>query len=168
MATLDELELYAIRTQSPLFAMASGILGAGGALPETFTLDASVAFTIGKILRDLARNAARRQLYVPLDVLDRHGVKREEIYAGHVRRGIACGAWRIAWRARAASRHAQTSLQSTPPHILPAFLPLALVGPQLRRMERAGYEPFAFEPLPAWRRQWLLWRAARNPRRIFG
>jgi hypothetical protein len=34
-------------------------------------------------------------------------------------------------------------------------------------MEQRGYDPFTFEPLSAWRRQWLIWRAARDPRRIF-
>jgi phytoene synthase len=34
-------------------------------------------------------------------------------------------------------------------------------------MDRSDYEPFRFMPLPQWRRQWLLWRAARNPQRIF-
>ncbi|MEI9805826.1 MAG: squalene/phytoene synthase family protein [Pseudolabrys sp.] len=72
---------------------------------------------------------------------------------------------------RAIARHhlaqAQTKLASAPPEILPAFLPVALVGPQLRQMERRGYRPYAPEAAPAWRRQWLLWRAARDPRRIF-
>ena len=45
-------------------------------------------------------------------------------------------------------------------------LPLALVGPTLRLMDRADYDPFRFMPLPLWRRQWALWRAARNPKRI--
>ena len=48
MPTLADLELYAIRTQSPLFAMAAGFLGSGSTPPETFTLGASVAYTIGK------------------------------------------------------------------------------------------------------------------------
>src|SRR5471032_1172974 len=39
MATVGALELYAIRTQSPIFAMAAGILSAGAAPPELFTLD---------------------------------------------------------------------------------------------------------------------------------
>jgi hypothetical protein len=34
-------------------------------------------------------------------------------------------------------------------------------------MQRSGYAPFARDELPAWRRQWLIWRAARNPERIF-
>jgi phytoene synthase len=62
---------------------------------------------------------------------------------------------------------AQAKLKGAPAEILAAFLPVALVGPQLRRMDGAGYRPFAFEPIAPWRRQWLLWRAARNPSRIF-
>jgi phytoene synthase len=62
---------------------------------------------------------------------------------------------------------AQAKLQSAPPEILPAFLPIALVGPQLRRMERAGYQPFAPDPISPWRLQWQLWRAARDPNRVF-
>src|SRR5512146_1661689 len=75
MPSVADLELYAIRTQSPLFALAAGILGAGSALPETFTLDASVALPLGKVLSDLPRHTARQQLFVPLDLLDRHGVQ---------------------------------------------------------------------------------------------
>jgi hypothetical protein len=35
-------------------------------------------------------------------------------------------------------------------------------------MERAGFDPFAPSEISAWRRQWLIWRAARRPQRIFG
>jgi hypothetical protein len=34
-------------------------------------------------------------------------------------------------------------------------------------MDRRGYEPFAPEPLSRLKRQWLLWRAARDLQRIF-
>ena len=49
---------------------------------------------------------------------------------------------------------------------MPAFLPVALVRPALDRLERS--DPFAPAELPPWRRQWLIWRAARNPARIAG
>ncbi len=167
MATVGELELYGIQTQAPLFAMAAGILAEGAALPETFTLDASVAMALAKILTDLARNASRRQLYIPLDIVDRHRVDREDIFAGQatapVRGALA--------EMRALTRHhlakAKDTLFAAPPQVLPAFLPLALIEPTLRRMDRDDDEPFKFEPLAAWRRQWLIWRAARNPARIF-
>jgi phytoene synthase len=50
--------------------------------------------------------------------------------------------------------------------VIPAFLPVALVRPSLDRLERS--DPFAPREIPAWRRQWLIWRAARNPARIAG
>ena len=167
MASVADLELYGIRTQSPVFAMASGILGAGQALPDLFTLDAGVAYSIGEILSRLGRHASRRQLYLPLDVLERHGVNSADIYGGRTSAPLLAALTELRALARAHLAAAQDKLASTPPEILPAFLPVALIGPLLRRMERADYAPFQFEPEMAWRRQWTLWRAARDPSRIF-
>lgn len=167
MASIGDLELYAIQTQSPLFAMAAGILGAGKSLPELVTLDAAVAYGIGRILNGFARHAARRQLYVPLDVLDRHRINREDIFAAQTSEPLRAALAEMRGLVRQHLASAQAKLKSAQPEILPAFLPLALVGPQLSRMERVGYEPFKPEPMTLWWRQWLLWRAARNPARIF-
>ncbi len=167
MATMDDLELYAIQTQSPLFAMAAGILSEGKMPPELFTLDAAIATAIAGILGGFARHAARRQLFVPLDVLARHRVNREDIFAGQASEQLSAVLGEMRSVARRSLAAAQTKLQSAAPEILPAFLLVALVGPQLRRMDSAAYRPFAFEPIAAWRRQWLLWRAAHDPRRIF-
>jgi phytoene synthase len=171
MASLADLELYAIRTQSPIFAMAAGILGGGisGSTlpPELFTLDASVAYTIEAMLGGLGRHAARGQLYLPADVLDRHRVARADIYAARVGAPLLTALAEMRGLARQHLAAAQAKREGIPAELMPAFLPLALVGPQLRRMERGDYRPFQFAPLAPWRRQWLLWRAARDPRRIF-
>ena len=167
MPSVADLELYAIRTQSPLFAMAAGFLGAGGAPPETFTLDASISIAIGKILSDLPRHASRQQLYLPQEVLSRHCVTPQQVFAAQVLPSLLAALADMRVLARRHLEDAGTKLMSASPNILPAFLPLATVGPTLRRMERADYSPFRFRPLPPWRRQWLLWLAARNPSRIF-
>jgi phytoene synthase len=168
MATVGELELYGIQTRSPLFAMAAGILAEGAPLPEAFTLDASVAMAFAKVLAELRRHASRRQLYLPLDVLDRHSVDREDIFAGQPTAPLRAALTEMRGLAREHLAKARESLRGVPPQILPAFLPLAPIEPTLRRMDRADYEPFKFQPLPAWRRQWLIWRAARNPAGLFG
>jgi phytoene synthase len=49
-----------------------------------------------------------------------------------------------------------------PAEATPAFLPVALVPALLAGMERPSYDPFKFVELPQWRRQWILWRAARR------
>ena len=82
MATVDALELYGIRTQSPVLAMATGILNQGGAMPENFSLDASIAMAMYRILIELPRHASRRQLFLPLDSIELHGVDLEDIFAG--------------------------------------------------------------------------------------
>jgi len=167
MATMADLEMYAIRTQSPIFALASGTLSGGKTLPELFTLDVSVAYTIAQILTRFGLHASRKQIYVPQDVLARHEAMAADIYAGRTSEALRAALADMRGIAREHLVAAQAKMSATPPDILPALLPLALVEPTLRRMERADEDPFTFEPPSLLRRQWTLWRAARDPRRIF-
>ncbi len=167
MATLTDLEIYGIKTQTALFAMAGEILGASGSAAELLTLDAGVAYSIAGVLHGMARHASLRQLYLPLDLLNRHRVNRDEIYAGQASEPLRTALGELRALARRHLAAAQAKRTSAPPQILPALLPAALIGPALRRMERTDYEPFKFEPAAPWRRQWQLWRAARDPSRIF-
>jgi 15-cis-phytoene synthase len=162
MASLADLELYAIRTQSPIFAMACGILGGGTPAPELSTLDAAIAHTIGAILSGFGRHAARRQLFVPLDILKRHQAAAADVYAGRTSAALLAALADMRGIARDHLAAAQARFADAPARIRPALLPLALLGPTLRRMERRGYDPFRFVPIAPWRRQWLLWRAARR------
>jgi phytoene synthase len=76
--------------------------------------------------------------------------------ASHI--GIA-RTYALAKQPEEARRHldlARDLLPRIPAEILPAILPAATIGPSLDRK------------LPLWRRQWLIWRAARNPQRMFG
>jgi phytoene synthase len=78
--------------------------------------------------------------------------------ASHV--GIA-QTYAVAKQPQEAQRHldlARDLLPRVPPQMLPALLPSAVIGPSLERET----------PLPLWRRLWLVWRAGRNPQRIFG
>jgi phytoene synthase len=162
MATLAELELYSIRTQSPLFAMACGILGDGAPPPELSTLDAAIASAISAILSGFGRHAARRQLFVPVEVLDRQQALAADIYAGRSSAALLAALADMRGLARDHLAAARAKLAAAPAGIRPALLPLALIEPALRRMERRGYDPFRFEPIAPWRRQWLIWRAARR------
>jgi phytoene synthase len=162
MPTLADLQLYAIRTQSPVLAMGCGILGGGTPPPEQSTLDAAIAYAIGLILSGFGGHAARRQLFVPLEILERHQATAADIYAGRCSAALLAALADMRAIAREHLVAAQAKLAAAPARIRPALLPLALLGPTLRRMERRGYDPFRFEPIAPWRRQWLLWRAARR------
>ena len=167
MATLTDLEIYGIKTQSALFGMAADILAGKGRATELATLDAGIAYAIAGVLQRFARHAARRQLYVPLDLLDRYQVDRNALFAGQVSDALRAALGELRALARKHLAAAQGKLASAPPEILPALLPAALVEPTLWRMDRPDYQPLQFRPLAPWRRQWLLLCAARDPSRIF-
>jgi phytoene synthase len=89
-----------------------------------------------------------------LRILGGDSAEAEHI-ASHV--GIA-QAYALAKQPREARGHldrARDLLPRLPVEMLPAVLPAAVIGLSLHRT------------LPLWRRQWLIWRAAHNPNRIF-
>jgi 15-cis-phytoene synthase len=164
MATLADLQSYAQRTSAALFALSSQILAGSGV--EAVCGPAGTAHAIAGLLAAFPRHAARRQLYLPADVLARHQVRLHDIFAGRSTAGLKAAFAEIRALARAGLGDARERLPTMPREAVPALLPLALVRPALDRLERA--EPFESAEMPQWRRQWLLWRASRNPARIAG
>jgi 15-cis-phytoene synthase len=167
MARVNDLERYGRDTQGALFALAAGILGADTEAVATLTRHAGMASAIAGALRAFALHATRRQLYLPLELLERHEVDRESIFAGRADDSLRAALADMRGHARRHLAAARAELKTAPPEILPALLPAAVIGPTLGRMQRRGRQPFAFNEIPLWRRQWLIWRAARNPDRIF-
>jgi 15-cis-phytoene synthase len=167
VGTLGELEAYGAKTSSSVMALAAQILNDGNdAGVEALARHAGIALAITGLLDAFALHSRRRQLYLPLDLLQRHGARADEIFAG-----VATSELRAALAAmrRLALSHlsqARPLIGIMPVGAAPAVLPAALIRPSLDRMERSDYDPFVLNPLPQWRRQWLLFRAARNPRRI--
>ena len=101
------------------------------------------------------------QVYLPADMMTAFGVRREDILAGQDSEGLRRLLGDLRQRARSHLDQPRRLLPSAPAYTKPAYLPLALVEPYLRRMERRDYHPFrtAVE-LPDWRKIWLLWRAS--------
>lgn len=162
MRTIADLEDYARKTSSVLVALAAKILS--GSEMEEAAGPAGIAYGVALLLRAFPRHAARGQLYLPADLLARHGVQMSDVFAGRSSDGLNTALAEMRDLARRHLVMARARLPELPQEALPAFLPVALVGPSLRRLDRCG----AFSPaemLP-WRRQWLIWRAAHNPARI--
>jgi phytoene synthase len=169
MGTVEELEGYAGKTASSLIVLATLILDerktAGIA---TLAGHAGIAHAIAGLLASFAQHAARRQLYVPLDVLRRHGVQPEDIFAGKSSLELRAALAELRQHARRHLDDAKAQMTLARRAAAPAVLPVALARAMLDRMERRSYDPFQPFEFPQWRRQWTLWRAARRPERIFG
>ena len=166
MARLADLEAYARKTSSALLALAAQILGGEGEVTELVANPAGIAYAIAGLIRAFPLHAARRQLYVPLEVLERHGVEPQDIFAGKSSKNLCAALAELQDVARRHLLAAHQQIATLPDAALSAFLPVALVRPSLDRLARR--DPFAPAELSPWRRQWLIWRAARNPSRIAG
>jgi phytoene synthase len=161
--SLNDLEGYCGETCSALFRLGALILGEGRDLGGADAAGhAGVAHAMVGLLRALPLTSARGQVYLPIDILARHGVSRDDIAARRDGAGLRTALAELRAHARRRFDEARSFLRECPGQIAPAFLPLACLPLYLARMERANYSPFeTLVEAPQWRRQWALWRAAR-------
>ena len=163
MATIADLEDYAAQTSSDLIALAAQILGVDA---EAAAQPAGIAYGITGLIRAFPVHAARRQLYIPVDLLERHNVRPHDVFTGRPSNGLNAALADLRGIARRHLAAAHERIMLLPREALPAFLPVALVRRLLDRLDRR--DAFVPAELSLWRRQWLIWRAARNPARIAG
>ncbi len=166
MPSLADFDAYAEHTCGTLFALAAQILGgthgADASVVAAAALPAGIAYGVAQRLRAFPRDLARRQLFVPLDLLAQHGVTREEIEARQNAPGLRGALAALRDHARAAFGRFRAAAPDIPEPCAPAFVVAALAPPLLARLDAATANPFASVEVPQWRRQWVLWRAARR------
>jgi phytoene synthase len=164
MPDLDQFEGYCGETCSALFRLGALILGQGRDLGGAEAAGhAGVAYATVGLLRALPLTSARGQVYLPIDVLARHGVSRDDVVGRRDSPGLRAALAELRVFARRRLDEALNLARECPRDIAPAFLPLACLPLYLARMERAGYSPFeTMVEAPQWRRQWAVWRAARG------
>jgi len=167
MATLAELEHYADRTSGTMIRIAARILN-GGLEPgqEAPARHAGIACTIAALLQRLPLHAARGQRYLPDEVLTRHRAAAADVQAGRATDELRNALAELRQVAGAHLAVLTTEGGGVPAQLLPAFLPVSLVPSVLERLNRVGAHPFHPRVVPQWRRQWTLWRAARDPARF--
>lgn len=161
MPTTAALEGYATKTSSALIQSAAGLLDGSSAAMSEPMRHAGIAYAFAGLLRAFPIHAARGQLYVPLDILERNGARPEDVLAGRNTPQLRAALSELRQRARSHYEAFANAANAIPSGEKPAFLPTALL-PLYLRLERAANEPFQLTEVPQWRRQWALWRAARR------
>jgi len=162
MPSLDAFAAYGRHTASGLIALAARVLERDHDVSEA-TGSAGIAYATTGLLRTLALHASRGQIYLPADVLARHGADLSDILAGRTTDALRAALAELRGFAREHFDLFAARRRALPRAVAPAFLPVALVPAYLARMERRDYDPFTTPvEVPQWRRQWLLWRAARR------
>ncbi len=166
-STRADLENYASNTSSAVIELAMRILDQPSGAAPGLARSAGIAYAIAGLARSFAFHASRGKIFVPDEILTAHGAARADILAGRSTIELRDALADFREQARRHLDQIGDQLAEVPDRLVPALLPVALVDPYLARMERADYEPFrTVVEVPQWRKQWLLWRAARSPRRI--
>jgi phytoene synthase len=171
MPDVAALESYCGDTSSILFKLVGRMLDAtaptcaeqdrGEYLADEAAEEAGLAYAFTGLIRAFALHAAQGRIYLPGDLLRRHGSSPEEALSGRSTPALlaAIGDWRGEARRHLAA--AKTAIGRVPKPLRSAFLPLALVEPYLRQTEKRDYDPFRTPvELAQWRRQWILWRGS--------
>ncbi len=78
-ATFEELCTYIWRVAAAVGLVSAELFGARGLLVEQYAHDLAIALQLTNMLRDVAEDAKRGRIYLPLEDLKRFGVYEEEI-----------------------------------------------------------------------------------------
>ena len=162
MPSMAALEGYVTDTSAALLS-----LGARVAVPPSAVIDhlarhAGLAQGMAQVIAVLPLDAARRQLFLPLQLLQQHGSGMEEVFSGKQTPRARAAIDQLAGDARKHLSTAFELLTHVPPQVRPVFLPLALVRRDLTRMSRADFDPFLPQTTSRLRILWTLWCASRT------
>lgn len=166
MPTMAALEGYINDTSTALFSLGAAIAGWQSDDIEHLARHAGLAQGIAQVIATLPLDASRRQLFVPLQLLQQHGSGMDAMFLGKQTPKLRAALDQLVGEARGHLKTAFALLENTPPEARRVFLLLALVRRDLERMSRADSDPFMQRVSSRFRTLWTLWRASRS--REFG
>lgn len=171
MPSLTDLEGYAGETVSAILQLAALVLSGQ---PVSGTADVSAladmsghagaAIGICGILRSLPRDVAAHRIYLPGDVLARHGLDRDDLLQGRERGRVRAVVREMCGHVdHHLKRFAQAFDAGGSSALAPAYLQTGLLPAFLRVLQKNRDDPRSSVPeIPQWRRQWSMWRTARR------
>lgn len=162
MPSMAALEGYVTDTASALLTLAAAILAGPSEEIKNLARHAGFAQGFVQVMANLPLDASRRQLSVPLQVLQQHGCDIEEVFASKETSRVRAALDQMIGEAQQHLKTAMALLGRVPAEVRPVFLPLALIRRDLTRMSRADSAPFVPYLTSRFLTLWTLWRAARS------
>jgi 15-cis-phytoene synthase len=165
MPTMAALEGYIGDTSSAIFSLAAMVMGPPSSEVEHLARHAGLAQGLVQVMAALPLDTSQRRLFVPLQILARHGCDSEDVFAAKETPKLRAALDDVLGEARDHLNTAYTLLGSVPSDVRPAFLALTQVRRDLARLSRADNDPFVLRSPSRLRTLWALWRASRS--RVF-
>ena len=154
------LQRYAHQVAGVVGEMSAGIFGHRESQTLQYASQLGLALQLINIIRDVGDDARRGRLYIPLDELQRFGVKAADILAAHYVDGFVPLMRFQAERARGVYREAlarlpETDRKSQRPGLIMGAIYSALLAEIERENFQVLHQRIALTPL---RKLWLAWR----------
>jgi 15-cis-phytoene synthase len=162
MPTLAALEGYINDTSSAMFSLAAMVMGSASSEIEHLARHAGLAQGIVHVIASLPLDASQHRLFVPLQVLAKHGCGSEDVFAAKETPKLRAALNDMLSEARDHLNTAHALLPSVPSDVRPAFLTLTQVQSDLALLSRADNDPFVLRSQSRLRTLWALWRASRS------
>jgi phytoene synthase len=141
--TYEELSLYCYRVASTIGLIAIEIFGYRNPSARDYAVHLGTALQLVNILRDLESDGRRGRLYLPLEDLERYGVRRDEVMSGRYSDSFAELMRFECDRARECFRRARQALAPEDRgSMVAAEIMAAIYWRLLRRIEERRYNVF--------------------------
>jgi phytoene synthase len=162
MPTMEALESHLGETATILVSLAARICGPQAGVSGELIRHAGLAQGLARVIGLLPVHAARRQLYLPQQLLELNAVRAEDVFAGTATPSLRAVLAVLGSEARSHLDIALGAVAGLPAELRPAFLPLVLARKSLERMQRADFDPFRPAQPSRLAVLWTLWRASRR------
>ena len=164
MPSMNDLEGYCGETTSLLFRLAVLILNKGQEIDCADSAGhAGVAYAVTHLMRSVPQMRRRGQLFIPLDLLQKHGLGRDEFMSGQWTPALAAVSADICAHIDEHLKTAQTHIHALPDHLRMAFLPLAFIPLYIRQIKAPQYNAFTSDiDLSPLHKMWRMWRYRRT------
>lgn len=162
MPSMAALEGYVTDTSSALLSLGARIAAPPSEAADHLARHAGLAQGMTQVIAALPLDAARRQLFLPLQLLQQHSSGIEEVFSGKPTPGMRAAVGQLIGEAQKHLATAFDLLAHVPPQVRPVFVPLALVRRELQRLARADADFFVPQTTSRLRILWTLWRASRD------
>lgn len=160
--TLASLNVYLDGSSASLIELALAVLGVRDGAHEAAHA-AGIGYALAGLLRALPFHAGSRRLYLPADLMARHGVDTDELVAGRPQPGLKALVGELASVARDHLEAAAKAARDLPRTAIPALLPVTVARGWLKDLARSGHDPFiAPAERPIRRLAQVTWAAQRG------
>ena len=161
-ATLAALDDYAEGTSATLIHLALEVVGAATPSALEAARHVGIAYALSGLIRAMPVHALAGRSFIPAALAAETGLDPRDYVASRPTPALRQAVEAMAGAARGRLAAARELQRDVPSAALPALLPARIADNALRRLERAGFDPFSgaalTDPLQSWRLTWAALR----------